>query len=137
MNNRSLKMGPFLPLVILLLIAAGCRNRGSGDEKYVLGNDNTLTGEATLLCSQACLDRAQCGYAEEMETVLLNSAGPATTGHDMAVPAGTAVVVDHQEMFPVIQISDQSSSRAAFYFVNVPDAGMGWVAGWCIGYQAP
>ena len=120
----------------LLMIIASCRGQGSqSGENQILGSEQRLSGQAILLCSQDCLDRAQCGLTEQVETVLLSSFGPATTGHDMAFPAG--VVIDHQEMQPVIQVSDQSSSRVPFYFVNVPDLGMGWVAGWCVGQQVP
>lgn len=122
----------------LLMIIASCRGQESqSGENQILGSEQTLSGQAILLCSQDCLDRAQCGLTEQVETVLLSSFGPATTGHDMAFPAGTGVVIDHQEMQPVIQVSDQSSSRVPFYFVNVPDLGMGWVAGWCVGQQVP
>ena len=122
----------------LLMIIASCRGQESqSGENQILGSEQTLSGQAILLCSQDCLDRAQCGLTEQVETVLLSSFGPATTGHDMVFPAGTGVVIDHQEMQPVIQVSDQSSSRVPFYFVNVPDLGMGWVAGWCVGQQVP
>lgn len=138
MNARIKEVAFSLVFIALLGVLVSCGGRDSqSPENQILGSDQTLSGEATLLCSQDCLDRAQCGLAEEVETVLLSSLGPATIGHNMALPAGTSVIIDHQEMHPVIQISDQSSSRAPFYLVNVPEIGMGWVAGWCVGQQVP
>lgn len=138
MSNRRDKVVFSFILLALLLIMASCRNQeNQSGGNQMLGSEQTLSGQGTLLCSQDCLDRAQCGLVEEVETVLLSSSGPATTGHNMALPAGTAVIIDHQEMQPVIQVSDQSSSRVPFYLVNVPEVGVGWVAGWCVGQQVP
>lgn len=124
--------------IILLVFLVSCRNQDpQAGEGLVLGSDQTLSGQATLVCSQDCKDRAQCGVTGEAESVLLSSTGPATVGHDLAFPAGTTVVIDHQEMHPVIQISDQSSYRTPFYLISVPERGMGWVAGWCVGQQVP
>lgn len=134
---RSLVVFNLILFALLMMITA-CRNQESlSGENQILGSEQTLSGQATLLCSQDCIDRAQCGLTEQVETVLLSTFGPATTGHDMAFPAGTAVIIDRQEMQPVIQVSDQSSSRVPFYLVNVPEVGMGWVAGWCVGQQVP
>lgn len=136
-HYRSLAVFNLILFALLMMITA-CRNQESlSGENQILGSEQTLSGQATLLCSQDCIDRAQCGLAEQVETVLLSTFGPATTGHDMAFPAGTAVIIDRQEMQPVIQVSDQSSSRVPFYLVNVPEVGMGWVAGWCVGQQVP
>lgn len=138
MSSRRGKVVFSFILLALLLIIESCRSQETqSGGNQMLGSEQTLSGQAILLCSQDCLDRAQCGLAEQVETVLLSSFGPATTGHNMAFPAGTAVVIDHQEMQPVIQVSDQSSSRVPFYLVNVPEVGMGWVAGWCVGQQVP
>lgn len=138
MSNQRREVVFSLILFALLIMITACRSQESQPEgNQVLGSEQTLSGQATLLCSQDCLDRAQCGLTEQVETVLLSTFGPATTGHDLAFPAGTAVIIDHQEMQPVIQVSDQSSSRAPFYLVNVPEVGLGWVAGWCVGQQVP
>lgn len=138
MSNRRIGVVFGLILLALLMIMTACRRQESQPGgNQILGSEQTLSGQATLQCSQDCLDRAQCGLAERVETVLLSSNGPATTGHNMAFPAGTAVVIDHQEIHPVIQVSDQTSSRVPFYLVNVPEVGMGWVAGWCVGQQVP
>jgi hypothetical protein len=123
-------------LIVLSFLAASCGGGGNGgDENLVLGSDQTLSGQAVLVCSQGCLDRAQCGLSDQVETVLLNSTGAATRNHDIAIPAGTVVNVDHQEMHPVVQVSDQASGRVPFYLVEMPEVGFGWVAGWCVGQE--
>lgn len=119
-------------LLLFLTLISACSRRGSGDD-YLLGQDNTLSGNAILVCSQDCSDRAFCGLADNVETVLLNSSGPSTINYDLAIPAGTDVLIDHQEMHPVIQVSDQSSYRAAYYQVFLADGNVGWVSGWCLG----
>ena len=123
------------PLMLILLLVSACGRGGSQDD-LLLGSDSTLSGNATLICSQDCSDRALCGLVEEAETVLLNSSGPSTISYDIAVPAGTQVSIDHQEMHPVIQVSDQSDYRAAFYQVFFAEGNSGWVGGWCLGQQA-
>lgn len=122
-------------LLLILTLASACGRRGAEDG-LLLGSDNTLSGDAALICSQDCSDRALCGLAEEVETVLLNSSGPSTINYDLAVPSGTQVSIDHQEMHPVIQVRDQSSYRAAFYQVFFADGNTGWVGGWCLGQEA-
>lgn len=119
--------------LLLVLSLSACGRRGATEDGLMLGSDNTLSGNATLVCSQECSERAQCGLTDGNPTVLLNSSGPATTNHDLAFAAGTGVLIDHQEMHPVIQVSDQSSFRAAFYQVFFSESGSGWVAGWCLG----
>jgi hypothetical protein len=138
MINQRREVVFSLMLFALLMMIAACGNRESQPGgNQILGSEQTLSGQATLSCSQDCLDRAQCGMTEQVETVLLSTFGPATTGHDLAFPAGTAVIIDHQEMQPAIQVSDQSSIRVPFYLVNVPEVGSGWVAGWCLSQQVP
>ncbi len=123
-------------IIVLSFLAASCGGGRQGTNgNLILGSDQTLSGQAVLVCNQDCLDRAQCGLSEQVETVLLNSTGAATRNHDMAIPAGTAVNIDRQEMHPVIQLSDQASARVPFYLVEMPEVGFGWVAGWCVGQQ--
>jgi hypothetical protein len=121
--------------LFFLISLAACGRRGTSEDGFLLGSDNTLSGNATLICSMECSERAQCGLTDDNPTVLLNSSGPATSNHDLAFAAGTEVIIDHQEMLPVIQVSDQSAYRAAFYQVLFQENGSGWVAGWCLGQQ--
>jgi hypothetical protein len=122
------------PLLFILSLVSAC-GRGGSQGDLLLGSDNTLSGDAALICSQDCSDRAFCGLVEKEETVLLNSSTPSTINYDLALPSGTQVSIDHQEMHPVIQVSDQSSFRAPFYQVFLADGRSGWVSGWCLGQR--
>lgn len=119
----------FAVLMILMIVSA-CS--GGQPEGPTLGSEQTLSGPATLVCGPACSERAQCGLADQRQTVLLSSSGPATSNFDMAVVEGTEVMIIQQQMEPVVQVSDQTSERLPFYQVDIVDVGAGWVAGWCI-----
>ena len=127
------KIGLSVGLFFLTLTLASACGRGGSEEDLLLGSDNTLSGNGVLTCSQDCSDRALCGLVDNQETVLLNSSGPSTINHDLVIPSGTQVSIDHQEMHPVIQVSDQSSFRAPFYQIFLEDGRSGWVSGWCLG----
>lgn len=123
----------FLVFVAAVMMAASsCSILRRGSNNLTLGSESSLTGQATLLCSQECSDRGQCGTADQGPMILLSSSGPATSGHDMAIPENTAVVIDHEESRTAVQLSNNDPFRASFYMVNVPERGPGWVAGWCI-----
>jgi hypothetical protein len=128
--NQSKKFIWLVVMLALMLVVSACIGRQP--QEPVLGTDQTLSGPATLFCGQACRDRAQCGLADQQETVLLSSVGPVTEGFDMAVASGTDVVIIQQLVEPVIQVSTQESQRVPFYQVDIPEIGAGWVAGWCI-----
>ncbi len=121
---------PSVALTLMLMIVSACIGRQP--KEPVLGTEQTLSGQATLFCGQACSERAQCGLSDQQETVLLSSNGPATAGFNMAVPSGTDVQILQQLVEPVIQLSNQEGQRLPFYQVDIPDVGAGWVAGWCI-----
>ena len=120
------------PVVVLTLMLAVSACIAGGSQEPVLGTDQTLSGPATLICGQECSERAQCGLADQQQTVLLSSTGPVTDGFNMAVASGTDVLIIQQLVEPVIQVSNQESQRVPFYQVDIPDVGAGWVAGWCI-----
>jgi hypothetical protein len=123
-------------ILVLLFVLSACSILGNDDQQQAaevnLGSDTTLSGQAHLVCSQECGDRGQCGTAQEGVMVLLNSSMPVTSGHDMAIPQGTAVNIDHNEARPVIQDSDQQLMTVVYYQVDVPNRGFAWTAGWCI-----
>jgi hypothetical protein len=131
------KLGRAVPLVALLsfgiLTMSACSILGRGDSAPISGNEGALAGEALLICSQECADRGQCGSSEAGQMVLLNNAGPATEGHDMAVPENSGVSIERQEARTIVQVSTEEQFQMPFYLVNIPDRGQAWVAGWCIG----
>ncbi len=128
--SRPIKLTLFL---IVLVELTACSLINSGDSRLILGNEETLVGTALLVCGRECSERGQCGQSEQGEMVLLNSEIPATFGHDMALPEGTTVEIDHNEVKTAVQLSDNEQFPVSFYLVSQPEHGQGWVAGWCIG----
>jgi hypothetical protein len=116
----------------LLALTSACSLLRRG-ENLALGSDIQLEGEASLTCSQECADRGQCGESEQGQMVLLSSQRPATLQHDMALRSSTAVIIDHQEIRMAIQAGRNAEVPVTFYLVNIPERGLGWVPGWCIG----
>ena len=128
-----------LPVVLNLLLAAAVLLSATAcsilrrDGPSTLGSESSLVGEAVLVCGRDCADRGQCGTAEQGAMVLLSSAGPATTGHNMAIPDGTNVSIVLEQPQEVIRVATQEIELATFYQVNIPGRGLGWTAGWCVG----
>lgn len=122
----------FLLAATLLVLTSACSLLRRG-ENLTLGSDIQLIGEARLTCSNECADRAQCGESEQGTMILLSSFGPATLQHDLAVPADTAVTIDRQEVRMAIQAGRDREIPVTFYQVNIPERGLGWVPGWCVG----
>ena len=119
-----------LPLVLLMIVSCARRDE---EPETVLGSDSTLSGAASLFCSEECLLRSQCGTIDSNWVVLLNSSGPATESHDLSLPVDTGVTINQQQMALVQDLmSINPAWREAFYEVNAPDQGAGWVVGWCI-----
>ncbi len=137
LQSRWINLGRAVPLVALMsfgvLTLSACSILGRGDSGPTSGNEGALAGEALLVCSQECSDRGQCGSSEAGQMVLLSNVGPATEGHNLAVPANSGVSIERQEARTVVQISTEEQFQMPFYLVNVPDRGQAWVAGWCIG----
>ena len=116
---------------ILLSVTACSLLRRDGVS--TLGSDASLSGEAKLVCSRDCSDRGQCGTADSGTMVLLSSARPATTGHNMAILDGTDVSIVAEQQHEVIRVATGEPELASFYQVNIPERGPGWAAGWCVG----
>lgn len=98
-----------------------------------LGSERSLLGPAFLECGAECSTRGQCGQSDQGAMVLLNSAGPATFGHDMAIPDGFRVEIIREEPMTAVQLSDNEQISLSFYMIVQPEYGEGWVAGWCLG----
>ncbi len=120
-------------IIALVFSTTACSliNRGESGEK--LGSEHLLSGEAKLLCGSECIERGQCGTAEQEKIVLLNSIRPAAFGHDMAIRSDTNVTIVEKEMQTAIQLTDNKPISITFYLVDIVDSTPGWVAGWCIG----
>jgi hypothetical protein len=97
--------------------------------------DSSKVEEATLICSEECQDRGQCGLDElGSEFVLLAGSAPTLENHDQAYQANTPVTIVGKEDRSIIQVSSGVPVDAPFYNVVLPDGGQAWVAGWCLGY---
>lgn len=132
--NKYLKV-PILIIAVsaLSFYVSACSLINRGDSKELLESEQIIGGEAKLLCSSECKDRGQCGTSDENEMILLNSAAPATFGHDMAIGSGTNVTIVEQENLTAVQLADSKPLSVTFYLVNIKDTESGWVAGWCVG----
>lgn len=121
-------------LFALLALTAGCSLiGGDGGGNLTLGTEAVLLDQGVLVCSQVCLDRGQCGTADTGPMVLLSSARPVVTGHDIASAVDTQVAILQQQMETVVEISTNREFEVPYYLVDVPGRGPAWVAGWCVG----
>jgi hypothetical protein len=120
-----------LPLALFTVVA--CMPR-QDEPTMKLGSETTLKGAASLICTEECLQRSQCGEHESDWVVLLSTSGPATENHDLFLPVEAEVVINQQQTVLVKDIMSVNRAwREPFYEVSVPQHGAGWVAGWCIG----
>lgn len=135
-RTRRAPLAAFVLMSLLLLGVTSC-GRDSEVPGYRMGSENvTLTGQATLLCSDQCRGSSQCGTTNTEWVILANSSGPATQGHDLTFPANAQVTILANQAELLQSVSDPNrTQRMMFYAVEVPDRGAGWVAGWCIGQQ--
>ena len=133
-SRRRLNWPALILLPLLLIVLVSCVRRKEEPVFMYGSEDVTLSGSATLKCSDGCRDSGQCGTIDTAWIILSSTTGPATTSHDRTFPDNSAVEIIQQRMEIVQSVSDPSlTDRQAFYEVNVPDLGTGWVAGWCIG----
>ena len=123
----------FAGFIALVILTSACSLINRGDSGEILGSEQLLSGEAKLLCSRECIERGQCGTAEQEKMVLLNTTMATTFGHDMAIRSGTNVTIVDEEMRRAVQLANNKTISITFYLVNITDSTPGWVAGWCIG----
>lgn len=128
-----------IALLLTLLLLSACL--GGGKNNQAPGDAALLeNGAATLTCSQACADQAQCGESSDRgQVVLLNADGPATRNHSLAVPVNTGVNIQLAQPWPARRVATGEDIQVTFYLVDIPErTTMAWVAGWCIqGTAAP
>ena len=134
-NTFQLRWPALIILPFVLLMAVSCVRR-KDEPAMLLGSDATLSGAASLICSDECLQRSQCGTIDSRWVVLLNSSGPATESHDFSLPVDAEVTINQQQMAQVQDIMSIAPAwREPFYEVSAPDQSAGWVAGWCIAQE--
>ncbi len=133
--GRRLFRPTLLLLLVALLMLAACFG-GRDEPTTVFGSEGTLSGTANLTCSDECRQRSQCGTFGRRWVILSSSAGPATEFHDLYFAADSEVTINQQQMAQVQGISGPSTPwRVAFYEIDAPGQGSGWVAGWCISQE--
>ena len=128
---------PYLLALILLFILAvltACSRLNAGSSTApILGNDTLLSGQAQLVCSNACANRGQCGsVADQSQVVLGGRDGAMTSAHDVYFPVNSQVQILGAVAYPVQQVSGGDSFYVNFYAIAIPGGESGWVAGWCL-----
>jgi hypothetical protein len=97
--------------------------------------DPSKVENATLICSEECEDRGQCGLDEQGSAfVLMSKSSPVLENHEQAYQTNTPVSIVGDEIHSVIQTSDSAEIETPFYRIILPDGGQAWVAGWCLGF---
>ena len=143
--NKPLWIYPLIVLFLLTFVLTACG--GTATETPVaqptaegnlptsaLGSDVVLQGDITVTCSQACLDRAQCGTLETSgESVVLGSTiTPATAGHDIFIANNTRASVLTVQSATLQNSTTGETFPLNFYQLNVPNQSPIWVSGWCV-----
>lgn len=136
-KTRHMARAAALVLLSLALLATSSCVRRKDEPGYMLGSEgSTLSGQATLVCEEQCRGSGQCGTIEADWVVMASSISPTLDSHDLTFPDRSAVTIISSARRAIQSVRDPSQSDTLlFYWVEVPDRGMGWVAGWCIGQQ--
>jgi hypothetical protein len=119
-------------LVAAAIAVGSCSLIGGNDP--TLGSVTLLRDRGTLVCSDQCLDRGQCGTTvEQGSVVLLSSFLPSTRNHDVAIQAGTEVAITQVVTETMVSAVDPAQTFPLYYYnVAAPDGSFGWTAGWCV-----
>ncbi len=123
----------------LVLTLSGCAligrdNGGGGTDISIFGATETLTGNATLVCSQDCIDRGFCGSIDGQQSViLLNTQRPATQSYDLFMLNNSPVTITAVEQRIVTYQVNLVNETVNYYLVSNAELQQGWVAGWCVG----
>lgn len=128
--------GRFIGLCLISLLGlAACGLVGGGGTGQILGNEAELGGEASLICSQECAERRQCGTStlDATAVVFVNGAGPTLRNHSNTLPENSRVLITLVQPQNVIQTGGVQFSVPFYQFTSVDSPLTGWVAGWCIG----
>lgn len=112
----------------------GCRG---GDGETSVEGEAAPQQQGTLVCSQECADRGQCGTTVNGDqTVILGHPDfPAVQDQQMTFPAESTlpVIGTQDELLQVVSTNEQFNHT--FFLVQRTDERVGWVPGWCINPQ--
>ena len=127
--------------VIWIIVIAAIIGAAYFAWQYFSGDESEEPVPVTLVCSQECADRGQCGEAQsgnDAVVVLGGKDGPAVEAnqHDVVFLAGSAATV-RSSMEVTLLDSDGREFKETFSRVEALNpmgdiAETGWVADWCI-----
>ena len=122
--------------LFFLLFILGC-NQGNGDTPPPEGEVPPLEQQGTLVCSEECAARGQCGKTinGEQPVILGHPDHPAVQDHQMTFPAEYTlpIIGTKDELVQVLSTGEQFYHT--FFLIKRADERVGWVAGWCINPQ--
>jgi len=127
-NWRLIRLALILLAGFILLVACG-------------GTAPLTPGEqATLVCSEECAARGQCGtLSDETKAVLGHDSGPIVRGHNRFFVENVVVNVDETTQRDLVgalngvPLLEATPFPHIFYRVTQPEiAKTAWVSGWCI-----
>lgn len=136
--ERSTRISWLLLLLILGLLvtitACGGNEEPVAPAVPITAEQAPAGAQLRLDCNSSCAERAQCGErAGGGQVVLMNRGNPAVSNHDMALPAGTTIIVQESRAENVREIVSQQVFVATFLRVLTTDqAQEGWVPIWCV-----
>jgi hypothetical protein len=142
--NKSLWIYPLVSFFLLTFVLTACGGTATEEAPQptaeanltttALGSDLVLQGDITVTCSQACLDRAQCGTLETSgeQVVLGSTITPATAGHDIFIANNTRASVLTVQSATLQNSTTGETFPLNFYQLNVPNQSPIWVSGWCV-----
>jgi hypothetical protein len=127
---------PSLPHLILalffLFFTLGCSLLNRNAEPPAV--EEQAVTQLTLVCSDECARRGQCGQTTDGRSVILgHPERPVVTGHQMIFAADAAfpMVGTSNQRLQIMATSEQFDHT--FYLLTRPEDGRsGWVAGWCV-----
>jgi hypothetical protein len=124
----------FVSLYVVFALLALLGGGVFGGSNPVLGDGALLSGNGTLVCSEVCAQRGQCGTTVEVGTVvLLHSGRPSTRDHDVAIPANTPVVITGVLTETMAAVNNPAQTFLLYYYnVAAQDGSFGWAPGWCV-----
>lgn len=127
-------------LLFLLVVVTACDLLPFSQPVSRLGYEaNPLSGQAYLVCSQACRDRGQCGEViagpeAPFTAVMVNVGGPATRNHSNLASFNSLVnIIETRDEVLIAELDSQNQFTLRFYHITIPNLNLdGWVAGWCV-----
>jgi hypothetical protein len=146
---RMWKLTVPLLLLLVLIIYIRLPRGGEPDVGSQLGHIVSIQNRGQVVCSDDCLDLAQCGYLGNEDNrnnsaVLGHTIAPHLTDHNFHLNSGTNVLVLDSRVQNVREsvwngetatFNPTGESGVAFYLVQqeeTENAVAFWVGGWCL-----